>query len=108
MPTGTTPQLPSLLQLDPSFSLEPREILDKYDVRYVVFYKRMPPHSELGGKVPEVWKKFLLYPNLYQKAFENKSVIVFKVLPSTPAATSSDARRPPWQGALAMHGNVPI
>jgi hypothetical protein len=49
------------------------QILKKYDIRYIVHYKREPDRQ-----VTPYWKLFKAYPNLYRKVFENSDVLIVK------------------------------
>lgn len=48
-----------------------RDLLKKYDVRYIALYKRMPDRS-----VTPYWRQFAAHPDLYRAAFENKDVLI--------------------------------
>jgi hypothetical protein len=71
-PTGPEP-LKDVLQvmLDP-YSERTRQIVEKYDVRYIVLYKDMPdrPTTDL------YWPLFEQRPDLYRTAFENSDVLI--------------------------------
>lgn len=56
------------------------EILERYDVRYVVIYKRLRAGSFWEGRNPVKWEPFLRWPRWYERAFENSDVIIFRVL----------------------------
>jgi hypothetical protein len=48
-------------------------ILDEYDIRYVVFYKRFDPGTSWGSTAPvEWWRNYEASPELYDTAFENE------------------------------------
>jgi hypothetical protein len=71
---------------DPSGERTAR-ILDEYDVRYFVFYKRFDPDTTWGGAVPvEWWRGYEESPELYEKVFENEHVVIFE--PRREAQTS--------------------
>ena len=50
-----------------------QEILEKYDVRYVVLYKNFPNRDPV-----EYWKLFEAYPDLYRIAFQNRDVVILE------------------------------
>lgn len=53
-------------------------IIDQYDVRYVVLYKRLPPPSFWHGKRPTRWKAFKREHDLFAVAFENSDVLILR------------------------------
>lgn len=57
-----------------------KQILEQYDVRYIVMYKRLHEGSFWADQNQVKWQRFLNRPRLYERAFENESVIIFKVL----------------------------
>lgn len=54
-------------------------ILESYDVRYVVLYKRFRKGTLWRGKNPVQWRSFLRYPERYNVAFQNDDVIILGV-----------------------------
>lgn len=48
-----------------------RQLLEKYDVRYIVLYKSMPDRTTIG-----YWRLFAEQPDLYKKTFENDEVLI--------------------------------
>lgn len=51
------------------------EILEKYDVRYLVLYKRMPDRP-----VEPYWRGFAAHEEHYRPVFENEAVLIVKPL----------------------------
>ena len=51
-----------------------KELLEQYDIRYIVLYKNMPdrPTTDL------YWQRYKSYPSLYDPAFENEDVVVMQ------------------------------
>jgi hypothetical protein len=48
-----------------------RDLLQKYDVRYVILYKNMPERP-----TADYWRLFAAQPDLYRTAFENRDVLI--------------------------------
>lgn len=55
------------------------EILDKYDVRYIALVKVFPSHINRRRRDKVSWRRYAATKKLYEVAFENKGIIVFKV-----------------------------
>jgi hypothetical protein len=47
------------------------QLLEKYDVRYIVLYKNMPDRP-----TTDYWRLFKAQPNLYRTTFENEDVLI--------------------------------
>ena len=75
-PSGARPPRDVLHVLDNPGSERTREILEKYDVRYVVLYKNFPGRPPVG-----YWKAFESRPDLYRVAFQNRDVVILEPLP---------------------------
>lgn len=70
-PGGAGPMRDVLWVMNHPVSERARDLLKKYDVRYVVLYKHMPDRS-----VTPYWRQFAAHPDLYRAAFENKDVLI--------------------------------
>jgi hypothetical protein len=70
-PTGPKPLRAALWVMNHPEGERTEQILKKYDVRYVVLYKREPDRPVLS-----YWRLFEDRPNLYRMAFENKAVLI--------------------------------
>jgi hypothetical protein len=71
-PTGPEPLKDVLrVMLDP-YSERTRQILEKYDIRYIVLYKDMPDRPTMDF----YWPLFKQRPDLYRTAFENSDVLI--------------------------------
>ncbi len=57
-----------------------KEIHEARDVRYVVLYKRFPSHSLWHGSNRVRWQSFVSERGLYRLAYENRDVIILRVL----------------------------
>ncbi len=57
-----------------------RQVLEKYDVRYLVLVKRFPKYYPSREDARVRYGRFVSQPTLYEVVFENEQVIVFKVL----------------------------
>ncbi|MGI8540508.1 MAG: hypothetical protein ACR2N0_12160 [Rubrobacteraceae bacterium] len=66
-PSGQKPPRDALSVIRNPDSERAREIVEGYDIRYIVLYKRNPGWEWRGVR----------YPDLYQKTFENNSVVIF-------------------------------
>ena len=77
-PTGPEPLWDVLWVMQNPAGERTRNILEKYDVRYLVFYKNMPDRPTL-----DYWQLFTGRTDLYEKVFENEDVIIFR--PKAPA-----------------------
>lgn len=49
------------------------EILNRYDIRYLVLYKDMP-----NREIVPYWRLFEDPPDLYRQVFENEGVLIVK------------------------------
>ena len=72
-PTGAGPPRDILWVLYHPEGQRTQEILEKYDVRYIVLYKNFPNRGPV-----EYWKLFEAYPDLYQIAFQNRDVVILE------------------------------
>lgn len=71
-PFGAKPLKDALFVLEhPKDDDRAREIIDKYDVRYVALYRRQEPENETD------YRDFESSP-LYEKVFENGTVVIFE------------------------------
>src|SRR5919199_1509159 len=70
-PTGPKPLRAVLWVMNHPEGERTEQILKKYDVRYVVLYKREPDRPVLP-----YWRLFEDRPNLYRTVFENKAVLI--------------------------------
>ena len=71
-PTGPEPLKDVLrVMLDP-YSERTRELVEKYDIRYIVLYKDMPDRPTTDF----YWPLFKERPDLYRTAFENDDVLI--------------------------------
>ncbi|MGB3681753.1 MAG: hypothetical protein WA990_04640, partial [Rubrobacteraceae bacterium] len=78
-PSGPEPLRDALWLLENPEGDRTRELLDEYDVRYVVLSKLYPA---------EAWQPFAERKDLYRTAFENKSVIILEPRKALRDATS--------------------
>ncbi|MGB3681752.1 MAG: hypothetical protein WA990_04635 [Rubrobacteraceae bacterium] len=72
-PTGAEPLRDVIWVMQNPVGDTTRQILEKYDIRYLVFYKNMPDRETL-----DYWIPFTQRPELYDTAFENEDVIIFE------------------------------
>ena len=70
-PGGAEPMWDVLRVMNHPASDRAGRLLKKYDVRYIVFYKRMPDRS-----VTPYWRRFASHPDLYRIVFENNDVLI--------------------------------
>ena len=71
-PTGSEPLLDVLWVMQNPASERARELVEEYDVRYVVLYKNMPDRP-----IENIyWPLFKGRPDLYRTAFENSDVLI--------------------------------
>lgn len=82
-PTGAEPLEDVLWVMQNPAGEETRRILEKYDVRYLVFYKNMPDRPTL-----DYWQLFTARPDLYDKVFENRDVVIFE--PKAPPISEAE------------------
>ncbi|AHY45774.1 Hypothetical Protein RradSPS_0491 [Rubrobacter radiotolerans] len=80
-PSGQEPMREALYAIQNPASERTREILDRYDVRYLVLYKSDDPTSPDGN----AWRGFEERPDLYRKAFERESVVIYRPLAAEAA-----------------------
>lgn len=78
-PHGPEPMWDVLYAVENPASPRTAEILEEYDVRYIVFYKRFAPGTTWGSTTPGGWwREYQNLPELYAPAFENESVAIFE------------------------------
>ena len=70
-PTGAGPPRDILWVLYHPEGERTQEILEKYDVRYIVLYKNFPNRGPV-----EYWKLFEACPDLYRIALQNRDVVI--------------------------------
>ncbi len=70
-PTGPGPLRDVLWVMTHPGGEQTRQLLEKYDVRYIVLYKSMPDRTTIG-----YWRLFDEQPDLYKKTFENDEVLI--------------------------------
>lgn len=63
-------------------SVDPRtqDVLNKYDVRYIALVKRFPKHMKDQAAANVAFGRYIPHADLYQVAFENESIIIFRVV----------------------------
>jgi hypothetical protein len=85
-PTGPEPLWDILWVMQHPADERTRQILEKYDIRYLVFYKNMPDRPTL-----DYWRLFTGRTDIYDKVFENEDVVIFR--PEDPAESASQIRK---------------
>ncbi|MDQ3930422.1 MAG: hypothetical protein M3328_14915, partial [Chloroflexota bacterium] len=70
-PTGPEPLWDVLWVMGHPDDERTRQLLKKYDVRYIVLYKNMPDRPTF-----DYWKSFKARPDLYRTTFENDDVLI--------------------------------
>ncbi|CAN5735368.1 hypothetical protein BH24ACT22_BH24ACT22_12530 [soil metagenome] len=73
-PTGPKPLRDVLWVIQNPDDDRTRELLDEYDVRYIVLYKNMPDRPTTDF----YWQLFDKHPDLYRTAFENSDVLILE------------------------------
>ncbi|CAN5619169.1 hypothetical protein BH24ACT20_BH24ACT20_10320 [soil metagenome] len=81
-PTGPEPLWDVLWVMQHPDGERTRRILEKYDIRYLAFYKNMPDRPTV-----DYWQLFTGRTDLYDKVFENEDVIIFE--PEDPATSAA-------------------
>jgi hypothetical protein len=81
-PTGAEPLWDILWVMQQPGDERTRNILEKHDVKYIVFYKNMPDRPTL-----DFWQLFTGRTDLYDKVFENEDVIIFEPASATDGKT---------------------
>ncbi len=78
-PHGPEPMWDVLRAINNPTGERTERILDEYDVRHVVFYKRFDPETTWGSVATvEWWRGYETSPELYEKTFENEGVVIFE------------------------------
>lgn len=77
-PSGVKPLRDALRVVVNPTGPRTRAIIDQYDVRYVVLYKRLPSPSFWHGKRPTRWTVFKQERDLFEVAFENSDVLILR------------------------------
>jgi hypothetical protein len=70
-PTGAGPLKDVLWVMHHPAGEHTEQLLQKYDIRYIVLYKNMPDRPTI-----DYWRLFKARPNLYRTAFENEDVLI--------------------------------
>ncbi|MGI9049728.1 MAG: hypothetical protein ACR2GU_10235 [Rubrobacteraceae bacterium] len=70
-PGGAGPMRDVLWVMNHPASERARDLLKKYDVRYIALYKHMPDRP-----VTPYWRQFAAHPDLYRTTFTNKDVLI--------------------------------
>lgn len=70
-PTGPKPLEDELHVFQHPASQQTSRLIKKYDVQYIVLYKKMPDRP-----VVDYWHAFEDHPNLYRTTFENQDVLI--------------------------------
>jgi hypothetical protein len=70
-PTGPEPLRDVLWVMKNPGGERTGQLLEEYDVRYVVLYKDMPDRPTI-----DYWREFKAWPNLYRTVFENEDVLI--------------------------------
>lgn len=77
-PYGAEPLLDVLYVIKNPDDGRTRQLLKKYDVRYVVFYKRFGEGTTWDATPVQDWRGHVAQEDLYRVAFENEGVIVLQ------------------------------
>lgn len=83
-PGGPEPLLDVLQMIQYPGTESSVELLQEYDIRYIVLYKNMPDRTT----DPDYAPAFENLPDLYEKVFENDDVVIF-----APETAGGEARR---------------
>jgi hypothetical protein len=70
-PTGAGPLKDVLWVMHHPAGERTDQLLQKYDIRYIVLYKNMPDRPTI-----DYWRLFKARPDLYRTAFENEDVLI--------------------------------
>ena len=70
-PTGPQPPLDVLEVMNRPAGERTPQLLERYDVRYIVLYKDMPDRPTF-----DYWRSFKARPELYRITFENEDVLI--------------------------------
>jgi hypothetical protein len=90
-PYGAGPLLDVLWIVEHPEGERTRQLIEKHDVRYVVFYKRFAPGTTWDRTPVVDWRGHEAADDHFQVAFENGHVIIFRpTVASTAAQTRSD------------------
>ncbi|HET7478012.1 MAG TPA: hypothetical protein VFJ72_00710 [Rubrobacteraceae bacterium] len=81
-PYGAGPLLDVLYVIKHPDDERTRQLLEKHDVRYVVFYKRFGEGTTWDRTPVQDWRGHVAQKDLYRVAFENEGVIVLEPRPA--------------------------
>jgi hypothetical protein len=70
-PTGPEPPMDVLRVVNDPDGAHVPELLERYEIRYIVLYKNMPDR-----RTADYWELFEARPDLYETAFENRDVLI--------------------------------